>query len=97
MKHLVQIDKLCSYYQIDFSFFDQLYNFGLINIEIVDENKFINQDVINDLEKIIRLHKELNVNIEGIDIIFNLLEREAELKKQIVTLQNRLGLYEEEN
>jgi hypothetical protein len=46
------------------------------------------------IEKIIRLHNDLNVNKEGIDIIFNLQEKEKQLLKEIKALQNRLGLYE---
>ncbi len=42
----------------------------------------------------IRLHHELNVNIEGIDVVFNLLEKEKELREELIALKNRLKLYE---
>jgi hypothetical protein len=67
---------------------------GLIQIEIIEQNQFIHQDQIRDLEKIIRLHNELNVNLEGIDIVFNLLEKERELRNELNTLKNKLRLYE---
>jgi hypothetical protein len=68
---------------------------GLIQIEVVGQDQFVHQDRINDLEKIIRLHNELHVNLEGIDVIFNLLEKERELREELIALQNRLRLYEE--
>jgi hypothetical protein len=68
---------------------------GLIQIEVVGQDQFVHQDRINDLEKIIRLHNELHVNLEGIDVIFNLLEKERELQGQLTALQNRLRLYED--
>ena len=42
----------------------------------------------------IRLHNELNVNIEGIDVVFNLLEKEKELREELNALKNKLKLYE---
>jgi hypothetical protein len=67
---------------------------GLIHIEVIEQNHFIHQDQIGDLEKIIRLHNELNVNLEGIDVVFNLLEKERALRQELNALKNRLRLYE---
>jgi len=94
IQNLILIEKLCIHYKIEFSFFDALDNIGLIEIETVDQSKFINQDRIGDLEKMIRLHHELNVNLEGIDIVFNLLQKEKVLQEEINKLKNRLRLYE---
>lgn len=91
---LILIEKLCLHYKIEFSFIEALDNIGLIKIEIFKQNKFIHQDKINDLEKMIRLHNELNVNIEGIDIVFNLLQKEMKLREEVNSLKNRLRLYE---
>ncbi|WP_111708672.1 chaperone modulator CbpM [Lutibacter citreus] len=94
LQDLILIEKLCIQYKIELSFFDALDKIGLIKIEIYEHNKFIQQDKIRDLEKIIRIHNELNVNIEGIDVVFNLLKNEKALREEIKTLKNRLGLYE---
>ena len=69
---------------------------GLIQIEIVEQNSFIHQDQIGDLEKIVRLHNDLNVNLEGIDVVFNLLEKELDLRNELNSLKNKLRLYENE-
>lgn len=42
-----------------------------------------------------RLHYDLEINIEGIDAIYNLLEQVNSLRKEITTLNNRLRLYED--
>lgn len=95
-KHFISVTTICSQYDIEISFIDSLNQMGLIHIEIVAENKCIHQDHIGDLEKIIRLHYDLNVNLEGIDVVFNLLEKERELRNELVALRNRLNLYESE-
>ena len=93
-KYLIPTTVLCLHYNIEVSFVDALNNFGLIQVELVDENQFIHQDQIGNLEKIIRLHNDLNMNLEGIDIVFNLLEKERTLRNELLMLQNRLKLYE---
>mgnify|MGYP000653790222 FL=1 len=42
----------------------------------------------------IRLHHELNLNIEGIDVVFNLLEKERKLREEVAMLKKRLKRYE---
>ena len=95
-KPLISTQTLCYNYNIEISFVTALNTMGLIQIEIIEEKQFIHQDQISDLEKIIRLHNELNVNLEGIDVVFNLLEKERALRDELNALKNRLRLYENE-
>ncbi|WP_233267998.1 chaperone modulator CbpM [Algibacter sp. L3A6] len=90
------IQTLCSHYNIEIAFVDTLNTMGLIQIEIIEQEYFIHPDQIGNLEKIIRLYHELNVNLEGIDVVFNLLEKERVLQHELNTLKNRLRLYENE-
>lgn len=91
---LISTQIICSHYNIEISFVDALRNMGLIKIEIIEQKQFIHQEQIGNLERIIRLHNELNVNLEGIDVVLNLLEKEKELRNELITLKNRLRLYE---
>ncbi len=93
-EHLIPTQTLCTHYNIEISFVDALNKMGLIQIRIIEQNQYIHQDQIANLEKIIRLHNELNVNLEGIDVVFNLLEKERELRNELIALKNRLRLYE---
>ena len=94
LKPLISTQAFCTHYNIEIAFVDALYKMGLIQIEIIEQDQFIHQDQISDIEKIIRLHYELNVNLEGIDIVINLLEKERVLRHELNTLKNRLRLYE---
>lgn len=93
-KRLISAQTLCLHYNIEISFVDALNKMGLIQIEIIEQNQFIHQNQISDLEKIIRLHHELNVNLEGIDVVFNLLKKERKLRNKLNAMKNRLKLYE---
>lgn len=92
----ISVTTICTQYEIDLTFVDSLKRMGLIQIEIVEENPCIHTDHIGDLEKIIRLHHDLNVNLEGIDVVLHLLEKERSLRSEVTALRNRLRLYEGE-
>ncbi len=91
---LIATETLCLHYDIEVSFVEDLGTIGLIQIETIDQNKFIHQDQISDFEKIVRLHQELKLNLEGIDVVLNLLEKERALRGEIQTLKSKLMLYE---
>ncbi|MCF6223997.1 MAG: chaperone modulator CbpM [Flavobacteriaceae bacterium] len=91
---LILIETLCLNYQVEFSFFKTLNKEGLIRILTIEQQQFIHQDEIGNLEKIIRLHDELHINIEGIDCVINLLQKLDHLKEELNDVKNRLRLYE---
>jgi hypothetical protein len=93
-KHLIAISTICTHYEIEFSFIDALHHNGLVQVEKVDQETFLHPDELGDLEKMIRLHRELNLNIEGIDVVFNLLEKEKALRQELLLLKNKLKRYE---
>ena len=91
---LIPIEQFCKIYEIEFSFINSLNEFGLIEITYIDKNKFIELEKIQAVEKMIRLHNELGVNFEGIDIITNLVQKIDSLQSRINLLQNKLDIYE---
>lgn len=92
--NLILIDKLCTLYEVEFSFFKSLDNIGLIEITVIEESHFIHQDKLSDLEKMIRMYNDLELNIEGIDVVFNLLQKVDALQKELDLVKNKLNLYE---
>jgi predicted RNase H-like nuclease (RuvC/YqgF family) len=94
--NLIAIKTLCTHYEIEFSFIHDLHQTGLVQIVTVEQEEFIHKDEISELEKMIRLYHDLNINIEGIDVIFNLLEKEKKLLEEITVLKNKLRLYEKD-
>ncbi len=91
---LILAEEFCTRYQIQLSFVNTLYQFGLIEITSVEETSYIPQNQLQKLEQIIRLHEDLDINVEGIEAITYLLERVKSLQYEIISLKNRLSLYE---
>lgn len=94
-KNYIPINHLCSHYKVKMSFFNQLNDFGLIEMITIEETYHIHEDKISDVEKIIRMYKELGINFEGIDIILNLLQRNVELQLELDEFRNKLNRYEQ--
>ena len=92
MKNLIPIPELCAHYEVEISFFSNLNEIGLIEIKTIESSQYI--DSVYEIEKIVRMHQELDVNIEGIDVVFNLLQKIDALQKELTAIKNRLNLYE---
>lgn len=93
-QELIIIDVVCQEYQIEINLINDLESFGLIETIVHNENKYLDKNQLVYVEKIIRLHNDLNINKEGIEIILDLLEKEKLLLSEIKYLKNRLDLYE---
>ncbi len=91
---LLPVELLCTHYNIEVSFITSLTEFGLLEITTVEETRYLYKTQIKDLEKLIRLHYELDINMEGIDAISHLLRRVDNLHEELTALKNRLRLYE---
>ncbi|MEO5912398.1 MAG: chaperone modulator CbpM [Pelobium sp.] len=93
-ENLIPIATLCTHYKVEMSFISELKEIGLLELEIIEQTVYIHQDKISELEKLIRLHHELDVNLEGIDVIFNLLNKMEILQIELNKVKSRLGIYE---
>lgn len=93
-KNYIKIDELCRHYKVEVSFFDRLQEEGLIETYTLEETVCLDHEQISDLEKIIHLHQDLHLNIEGIDVVLNLLQKVDELKSELNATKNRLRIYE---
>jgi hypothetical protein len=91
---LIAIDVFCARHEIEISFVSLLQQTGLIEIITSKETGFIHAEQLQLLEKFIRFHYEMNINLEGIEIINYMLQRMINLQEENISLRNRLRLYE---
>ena len=93
-KDLILLEQFCELHNIEFSFISSLQEFGLIEIVMIEDNKYLSHEQLNDVEKMMRLHYELDINMEGIDAISNLLQRIDLLQQELLVTKNRLRLFD---
>ena len=92
---MIFLDEFCTSHQIEVSFVRSLEEHGLIQTIVVNETLCIQENELPKLERIMRLHNELNINSEGIDAIINLLKRIENMQNEIIELRNKLNFHEE--
>lgn len=94
-KSLIQIKQFCLYHEIENTFITELNNYGLVEIIILDEDEYLQPEQLPTVEKMIRMHYDLKINLEGIDAIYHLLNKIEVLQQNLNTVQNKLRLFEQ--
>ena len=92
--NLISLNDFCSSHNIEISFISSLQQTGLVEISIIEETGYIDARQLQQLEKFIRFHYDLDINLEGIETITHLLQRINAMHEEIISLRNRLRLYE---
>jgi chaperone modulatory protein CbpM len=95
-EHLISTQEFCTLYQVEYSFINSLQQHGLIEITTIDQHSFIDHDHLKNVEKLVRLHYDLDINLEGIEAITYLLNKVNNMQAEIMELKNKLSLYENE-
>ena len=93
-KDLIPIQLLCKRYNVPVSFINTLQEFKLIELIFEKDAFYIHTTQIKAVEKMMRLHYDLDINFEGMDVIFNLLKKVELLNEDIIALHNRLKRFE---
>jgi hypothetical protein len=93
-EYLIAVDEFCTIHNVDTSFISSLKQTGLIEVTTIKEAGFIEPNQLQQLEKFIRFYYEMDINLEGIETITHLLQRISNLQDEIISLRNRLRLYE---
>jgi len=94
ISNYISIKNLSHHYNVEISFFEHLKDFDLIEIHIFENEGYIHEDFLPKTLKVINLHHELSINLEGVDTILNLLEKIESLTEENQVLKNRLRLFE---
>lgn len=94
-KNLIQIKQFCIYHEIENTFITELHNYGLVEIIVEENDEYLQPEQLPSIEKMIRMHYDLNINLEGIDAIYHLLNKIETLQQHLTNTQNKLRIYEE--
>ena len=90
----IPANEFCASHNIEISFIRSLQETGLVEITIIEDAGFIPASQLQQLEKIIRLHFDLDINLEGIETVTHLLEHIKSLQDEVISLKNKLRRYE---
>ena len=91
---LIPVQLFCVTHKIELSFIDALQQYGLVEITTVEAQPYFKESQLSELEKLVRLHYDLDINFEGMEAIGHLLDKLKIIQLRNIELQNRLKLYE---
>ena len=90
----ISADAICTYYHVDLSLIRTMGEYGLIGVHTEAENLMVPASDLSELERIVRWHRELDINLEGIQAIAHILQRVKDLQREVGSLRYRLRSYE---
>ena len=90
----IPVYHFCVVHEIESSFIESLGEYGLVDITTIENQAYLKESQLPDVEKMIRLHYDLEINLEGIEAIGHLIARLRDAEARNRSLLNRLNLYE---
>lgn len=92
--NMVPAQDFCTHHSISYTFIAGLQEAGLVEVVQVEEQAYLYTDQLAALEKLVRFHTELEINMEGVEAIAHLLHQVESLQQRLHSLSQRLLLYE---
>lgn len=86
------ISEYCIQSRIEPDFIIELENEGLIEIEVMDNERYLHISQLRSLEQYKRWYYDLSINVAGIDVIRNLLDRIEEMQSEMNRMKEQLKL-----
>jgi chaperone modulatory protein CbpM len=90
----ITIREYCVYHHTDESFIKALEQSGLITMEPAGSEPVIPYDQLEALERFTRWYNELDLNVEGIEVVGHLLQKIDVMQRHIQELEGKLRGYE---
>ena len=89
---LISTNDFCTWHQVEYTFITSLREAGLVEITIIDQAEYIPETQLQRLERMVRLHHDLDINVAGIEAITHLLERVEQMQEEMRVLRNRIRM-----
>jgi hypothetical protein len=93
-RDMIPAEEFCTHHHISYTFISGLQEAGLIEIVTVEEQPCLHTEQLRQLEKLVRLHTDMDINMEGIEAIAHLLQRMDDMQQRMNRLSQRLRIYE---
>ncbi len=94
LEELITVADFCKSHRISQALVVEFKEYGLVEIVEQRNTLYMPLTELPKAEKILRLHSELDINLEGVEVITQLLIRMEEMQNEMTRLRNRLRLYE---
>jgi hypothetical protein len=91
MSEKISREELVKIYNIEITFFDELVDSGLLNIQTEDEIRYLMYEDLPSFERFANWHYDLEINLPGLEVIHDMLQKMEDLKQRNRELLNKLS------
>lgn len=92
----ILVTDFCQHHHLEISFIHSLRERGMVEVGQREEGEFLHMDAMNHLEKLVRLHQDLNIHPDDLDVVADLLDRLDELQEEVDKAKARLRFFEQQ-
>ncbi|MBO0330273.1 chaperone modulator CbpM [[Muricauda] lutisoli] len=93
-ENYISIKTFCERHGVGESFVYSMYEYEILQVERDTDEDMLHIEDLPLLEKMVRLHNELDINPEGIQAIYHLLGQVESLQQEVASLKKKLGRLE---
>ncbi|MES2891695.1 MAG: chaperone modulator CbpM [Bacteroidota bacterium] len=93
-EQLILLETFCTYHHVEVSFLTSLHEYGLVEIVNKEDLSYIPESKVKEAEQLVRLHNDLELSPEGLEIVCYLLDQLKHKDEELNNLQNKLRFYE---
>lgn len=95
MDERISREELVKIYNIEITFFDELVDFGLLNVQTENEIRYLSYEDLPTFERFTNWHYDLEINLPGLEVIHDMLGKMASLQQKNRDLISKLSMISE--
>lgn len=95
MSERISREELVQIYNIEITFFDELVDSGLLNIETENEIHYLMYEDLPTFERFANWHYDLEINLPGLEVINSMLQKMKNLNQINRELMQKLSAINE--
>lgn len=95
MNERISREELVQIYNIEITFFDELVDSGLLNIETDNEIRYLMYEDLPTFERFANWHYDLEINLPGLEVINSMLQKMKSLNQINRELMQKLSAINE--
>lgn len=91
---LIPLELYCTSTRVEVAFVESMVESGLVEVTVRQRRRYLPVDQLAQLDRLVRMHEDLDINEAGIEAIEHMLRRVEALQDEIRMLRNRLRRFE---
>lgn len=91
MSERISREELVKIYNIEISFFDELVDSGLLQIQTENEIRYLMYEDLPNFERFTNWHYDLEINLPGLEVIHEMLQKMNYLRQRNRELMSKLS------